>query len=166
MSGVPSFVATAHRDVPPAPSILSKITGYFVSFQMCRHMAVFHMLSPRPPLPGLDWLGLSARTSRPPFVCERSTLSSWIICCPRPTPKWASEETQFPPLEIFDIMQDSRCNWNSMEAALTPPNRRTQKCMARQRDPHFTVDSVFFTRLTFSSYYHPPVLHNFIAHSW
>lgn len=57
MSGVQSFVATAHRDVPPASSILSEITGSFVLFQMCGRMAVFHILGPRPPLPRLDAWG-------------------------------------------------------------------------------------------------------------
>lgn len=31
---------------------------------------------------------------------------------PRPSPFWVSEVTMFPPSEIFDIMQDGRCNYN------------------------------------------------------
>lgn len=40
-------------------------------------MAVFHMLSPRPPLPGLDWLGLSAPDIST-TVCLR-TFNSFVL---------------------------------------------------------------------------------------
>lgn len=118
---------------PPGPVHSLKPNGFsrFVP-NVATHGCHPHPQPPSsPPRPGQLGLPAWAATSWPPFVREQ-LFPPELYAVQDPPPKWASEVRQFPPPEIFDIMQESRCNWNNMEAALTPPNRRTQKCTARR----------------------------------
>lgn len=107
-------IVTSRR---PRPFFLSifffqNLTGFF----FFPRRAVLHIHSPRSSPRQTGELGLSAwlATSPPPFVSKWFNISFVLnhICRPRPTPSWVSEVTLFPPSEIFDIMQDGRCNYN------------------------------------------------------
>lgn len=104
---------------PVGPVHFFNLTGPLLFFSPARrHMAVIHIHihSPTSSPHQTGELGLSAwmATSPPPFVSKWFNISFVLnhIRRPRPTPLWVSEVTLFPPSELFDIMQDGRCNYN------------------------------------------------------
>lgn len=80
MSGVQSFVATTHRDVPPAPSIFKNFTGplyFFLSTHMSSDGFPLHP-QPRSSPRHTGELGLSARMATSPAPLSPSGLTSHL----------------------------------------------------------------------------------------
>lgn len=92
MSGVQSFVATAHRDVPPAPSIFKNFTGPLYFFSL--HSHVVRRLPSTSTAPVLPAAHGGVGAVRQDGYISSTVVSKWFnisfvqnhIRCPRPTP--------------------------------------------------------------------------------
>lgn len=100
-----------------------------------------------PPCPGWTLGAVRPRvpTAARPRVLEQ-LFSPWIICWPRPTPKGASRETQFPPPPRFLMLCKTadviEIIWKRLSRPPTDARRSARRGTGRE---HLRVDSVVHT---------------------